>query len=160
MSSAGQSEDTYRARLQAVIASLRYWIPSVADAARVEEMETADFWKMGVLPRVAGACPFELLLRSGDRRLDLAIAGEIYEDLDMLPFEDFQPLVEAISEGRVLQRSWISPVTAAPIDHETVVTFANGKVWRGQRARGPASSEMREAGQVVERHFLPYRRER
>jgi len=160
MSSAGQSEDTYRARLQAVIASLRYWIPSVADAARVEEMETADFWKMGVLPKVAGACPFELLLRSNDRKLDLAIAGEMYEDLDILPFEDFQPLVEAISEGRVVQRTWISPVTAALVDHETMITFASGKIWRGHRAAGPASNEVREAAQVHDRHFLPYRRGR
>lgn len=163
MSSLDLSHDVYRSRLQTVIESLRYWIPSIADAARVEETEAPEYWKMWVSPAVAGACPFELILRS-DRRCDLVIAGEVYEDLAMLAFEDFLPLCEAIAQGRVIQRRWTSPATAALCDVETIVTFANSKTWTGSRAvnsrtSGPISAKVsREAAARHDRHFLAYRR--
>ncbi len=158
MTTADISHDVYRSRLQAVIESLRYWIPSVADAARVEELETPEFWKMIVTPRTAGGCPFELLLRS-DRKFDIIIGGEIYEDLDMMPFEDFLPLVEAISQGRVVQRRWTSITTGALREVETIVTFANGSIWsRSRIEKAVADTIPREAAERNDRHFLPYRR--
>lgn len=158
MTTAEMSHDVYRSRLQTVVESLRYWIPSVADAARFEEMESPEYWKMSVNPRVAGACPIELLLRS-DRRFDIIIGGEIYEDLEMIAFEDFLPLVEAVSQGRVLQRRWVSTATGALREVETIVTFANGKVWSRTRIEKAVADKIpREATQRQDRHFLSYRR--
>ena len=158
MTSADISHDVYRSRLQTVVESLRYWIPSVADAARVEEMESPGYWKMIVTPRVSGACPFELLLRT-DRRFDIMIGGETYEDLEMMPFEEFLPLAEAISQGRVLQRRWVSTATRALREVETLVTFAKGKVWSQSRIEKAVADHVpRDAAERQDRHFLPYRR--
>lgn len=159
MTASDLSDDVFRSRLQTVVAGMRYWIPSVADAARVEETETNEYWKITVTPRVAGACPLEMKLRA-DRRLDIRIGGETFKDLEMMPFEDFLPLADAVSEGRVRQRSWISPATGTVRDVETEVTFANGKVWcksRSGSGRDDANKE-RDTAERRDRHFLPYRR--
>ncbi len=55
-------DDVFRSRLQATIMALRYWAPSIADAARLEDTETSDYWKIIVTPAMASACPFELIL--------------------------------------------------------------------------------------------------
>ena len=57
-------DDVFRARLQATITALQYWAPSIADAARLHESETGDYWKITVMPEVASACPFELTLHA------------------------------------------------------------------------------------------------
>jgi hypothetical protein len=154
---AATSEDVYHARLRAVIESLRYWMPSVADCARVEETEAAGYWKMGVTPRTQGACPFELIMR-GDQRFDLMIGGETFEDLE-IPFEDVMPLVDSISAGRVVQRRWISVATAALRDVETIVTFDNGRTWTGSRSAKPVPGHAHaQSCEKSDRVFLPYRR--
>ena len=158
MTSADISHDVYRSRLQTVVESLRYWIPSVADAARVEELESPDYWRMTVSPHVTGACPFELLLRS-DRRFDIQIGGEIHEDLEMMLFEDFLPLAEAITQGRVVQRRWVSTATGALREVETIVTFVSGNVWSQSRIEKAVADKIpRQAAERRDRHFLPYRR--
>ena len=48
-------DDVFRSRLQSTITALRYWAPSIADAARLEETETSDYWKIIVAPRRAAA---------------------------------------------------------------------------------------------------------
>ena len=50
-------DDVFRSRLQSTITALRYWAPSVADAARLEEAETSDYWKIIVTPAVAERLP-------------------------------------------------------------------------------------------------------
>lgn len=159
MTASDISDDVFRSRLQTAVAGMRYWIPSIADAARVEESETNEYWRITVIPRVSGACPLELKLRV-DRRLDITIGGETFKNIEMMPFEDFVPLADAVSEGRVRQRSWISPVTGTVRDVETMVTFANGKVWSKSRSGSGCdeASEPRDTGERRERHFLPYRR--
>lgn len=148
------SDDVYRSRLAVTIAALRYWVPSVSDAAETEETETSDFWRLAVAPRIAQGCPFELILHS-DQRHDLIIAGEVYEDRLIGTLDLFLPLAEAIAAGTVLQRQWISAVTGRPLSIETLVTLPSGAVWRD--GVGPASAN---GIPLVsrDRHFLPYRR--
>ena len=50
-------DDVFRSRLQTTITALRYWAPSIADAARIEEAETGDYWKIVVAPRLAQRLP-------------------------------------------------------------------------------------------------------
>ena len=155
------SDDTIRSRLQSTIASLRYWVPSIADAARVDETERPGFWQISVAPKIAGACPFELILRT-DRssgRFDCVIGGEVYEDRDLASPDEFLPLVEAIADGRVIQRRWLSTATGVLRKVETIVALANGKTWRQVRAVPTAAADAdTDAVEHRDRHFLPYRR--
>lgn len=151
-------DDAFLARLQATIASLRYWVPTIADTAHVEELDTPESWKLGATPRVPAACPFELLLR-GDQRYDILIAGEAFEDLPITSLDMFVPLVEAIAAGKVIQRIASSAVTGADHWIETVVALGGGDAWRQRRelAALPPGADPRGL-LVTERHFLPYRR--
>jgi hypothetical protein len=148
-------DEMYRSRLRAAIASIRYWTPQIKDVATVEEIETAEYWKLAVIPKVPGACPFELILRT-DRQYGVVIASETYEDLPIASFDDFLPLVEAIAAGHVVQSRWISAATGRPEAIETTITLAPGRDWKnGTGVDRVAASD----GHVRrDQHFLPYRR--
>lgn len=149
------ADDVYRSRLQATIASLKYWVPEIKDVAEVVEETERDFWKVRVDPRVAGACPFELMLRT-DRKHDLIIAGELYEERPTGTLDVFLPLVEALAQGRVIQRRQFAAATIMPLSIDTIVTFADGTVWQAGRALGAAAAPVESI--TRDRHFLPYRR--
>jgi hypothetical protein len=151
-------DDAFLARLQATIASLRYWVPTIADTARVEELDTPDSWKLASTPNASAACPFELLLR-GDQRYDILIAGEAFEDLPIDSLDMFVPLVEAIADGRVVQRAASSAATGTEYWIETAISFRSGEQWCQRRITAPLAPGAEEADLIVtERHFLPYRR--
>jgi hypothetical protein len=151
-------DDVFRSRLQATITALRYWAPSIADAARLEETEAGDYWKLIVTPMVPSACPFELILHA-DQRYDIAIADETYESRPIDSFDWFLPFAEAIAEGNVVQRHWISRLTGLERSVETLVTLPNGGIWcegRGANHRMPTLDD--DGTELRERRFLPYRR--
>jgi hypothetical protein len=151
-------DDVFRARLQTTITALEYWAPSIADAARVEERETGNYWKIAVAPRLAAACPFELILHF-DQRYDLAVAEEAYEGLPIESFDLFLSFVEAVAAGNVVQRHWVSHLTGLERSVETIVTLAGGGIWREARgdARGMPSLDD-DGTELRERRFLPYQR--
>ena len=152
------SDDAYTSQLQSTIESLRYWIPSVADAVRVEEIEAEGFWKIYVNPKTPGACPFELIFRA-DRHFDMVIAGETYEDLELTSFDYFLPLVEAIAEGRIVQRRRVSQATGRTYDIETIVTMRDGRTWsRKLRVAGLPDQAEADGLELQDRHFIAYRR--
>jgi hypothetical protein len=151
-------DDLFRTRLQATITALRYWAPSIADAAHLDQAETSDYWKIAVKPNVASACPFELILHA-DQRYDLAVAGESYESRPIESFELFLPFVQAIADGSVVQRHWLSRLTGLERSVETLVTLANGGIWREVRGgANPMPSLDDDGTELRERRFLPYRR--
>jgi len=151
-------DDVFRSRLQTTITVLRYWAPSIADAARVEEAESGNFWKIAVVPHFSKACPFELILHF-DQRYDIAIAEETYESLPIETFDLFLPFVEAIAEGSVVQRHWISRLTGLERSVETLVTLASGGIWREARGVAQGMPSLEDDGtELRERRFLPYRR--
>jgi len=150
--------DAYLARLQATIASLRYWVPTVADVVRHEEFDSPDYWKLAITPNIATACPLELLLRA-DEHYDISVAGEYYEDLPIHSLDMLVPLVEAIAMGHVVQRVTTSARTGVKQRVETVVTLGNGEIWRQHRELTPPSPHTEPDEMLVTvRHFLPYRR--
>lgn len=152
------SDDVYRSKFNSTVESLRYWVPSISDAARAEEASSPDYWKLSVTPHVEGACPFELLL-SMSQMYDVMIAGEIYEDIPVTSLDLFVPLAEAISEGRVIQRRYVSPMTGTVREVETIVTLADGKVWRkGHLNEAVAAAIAPGSAETIDRAFLPYRR--
>jgi hypothetical protein len=151
-------DDLFRSRLQTTITALKYWAPSIADAARVEETETGSFWKITVAPFLAGACPFELILHF-DQNFDVALADEAYEGLPLESFDLFLPFVEAIAEGRIVQRHWVSRVTGLERAVETLVMLAGGGIWREARGTSSPRPSLDDDGtELHERCFLPYRR--
>jgi hypothetical protein len=151
-------DDVFRARLQTTITALRYWAPSIADAARLKESETGDYWKLAVTPEVPSGCPFELVLY-GDQRYDLHIGGENYDSRPIESFEWFLPMAEAVADGRVVRRHWISRLTGLERAVETLVTLPNGGVWREARGEVHWTPTLDDDGtELRERRFLPYRR--
>jgi len=151
-------DDVFHSQLQTTITSLRYWAPSIADAARVQQDETAQYFKFAVTPFIAAGCPFELILHN-NQKYDLAIAGETYEGRATPSLDLFLPFVEAIADGNIVQHHWISRLTGMQRSTETIVTLANGYVWR--ETRGPvdeAPSLVDDGAELRKRRFLPYRR--
>jgi len=151
-------DDVFRSRLQSTITALRYWAPSIADTAHVEEAETGNYWKIIVAPLLAQACPFELILHF-DQRYDIAIAEETYESLPIESFEIFVPFVEAIADGSVVQRHWNSRLTGLERSVETLITLAGGGIWRESHGEAHLMPPLDDDGtELRERRFLPYRR--
>lgn len=151
-------DDRYRSKLQAAIASLEYWVPSITDCAWIAETNDEAYWRVNVEPHVAGACPFELVMRS-DGYYDLMIASESYEDQPIDNLELFVPLAQAIANGDVTQRIYTSAATRMPLATETIVQLANGAVWQRRRklATGLPSEPPHEA--IARDHvFLPFKR--
>ena len=151
-------DDLFRSRLQTTITALKYWAPSIADAARVEERETGNYWKVVVAPKLAAACPFELILHF-DQHYDLAVGEETYEGLPIESFDIFLPFVEAVADGRVVQRRWVSRLTGLERSVETLVMLAGGGIWRETRGTSTALPSLDDDGtELREKRFLPYRR--
>jgi hypothetical protein len=151
-------DDLFRSQLQTTMTVLKYWAPSIAEAARIDEQETGSFWKLSVTPRLGGSCPFELIFRF-DQRFDLAVADETYENLQIETFDLFLPFAEAIAAGDVVQRRWISRLTGIERSVETIVTMPAGRVWREARGELPTVPSLDDDGtELRERRFLPYLR--
>lgn len=151
-------DDAYRSRLQATITSLRYWVPAVSDAARVEESEADGAWQLSVRPLFKAACPFSLTL-SVDGTYRLCVDGVTYPDRPVNSLDVFLPMAEAISEGRVVHRRWVSPNTGIETQIETIVDLGNGNVWSAVRRLSAADGLADiEDGIRQDQHFLPYRR--
>jgi hypothetical protein len=152
-------DDVFRSRLQSTITGLRYWAPSVADAARLEETETGDYWRIIVAPLVASACPFELILHA-DQRYDVSVADETYENRPIESFEWLVPFANAIADGDVVQRRWVSRLTGIERAVETLVMLGNAGIWREGRGAMPHRMPTLDddGTELRERRFLPYRR--
>lgn len=150
------SDDVFRSRLLATIESLRYFMPSVADVAQHEEHSAQGFWKLSVTPLTPGACPVELILHE-TQRYDVMIAGETYEDREIASLDVFVPLMEAITSGQLIERSWFSLQTGAQVARQTLITLPKGALWEGG-ARPAAFDGSDNNFRSEDRHFLPYRR--
>jgi len=152
------SDDAIRSRLQATIESLRYWVPTISDVAVVKEREQGSSWTLALAPKVDNACPVELTLHPA-QTFDLIVADEEYDGRTASSFDLVLPLIEAVTEARVVQRRWISLATGAERAVETIITLADGSTWRdGRTIEALADAIPREAAERQDRHFLPYRR--
>lgn len=151
-------DDRYRAKLQSVIASLRYWIPSINDVATVVEDDGGEYWQLGVEPHVSGGCPFEIVIRS-DGFHDIIIEGETYEDQPSDNLDLFLALVEGISRGDVRRRLYHSCASGRVVAVETIVELGGGRTWSRRRDLVPFDSHGESDDLVITDHcYLPYRR--
>ena len=143
-------DDVYRHTLQGTIEGLRYWVPSMSDVAHVSEGGGPEYWHLSVAPKTPGGCPFELLLRH-DQHYDMVLAGQSYEFLAVQSLAAFLPLAQAIIDGRVVQRRWLSTQTGVVKGIETLIELPDGRVWREGFGGSDDSASH-------DHHFMPYRR--
>jgi hypothetical protein len=144
-------------RFEATIAALSYWAPSVADVARVEEIETESCWRMKVTPVDPAACPFELTLRH-DGHYCLVIAGEVYDQRPIESFGVFVPMAEAIAAGAVFRRLWFSRLTGLLRGIGTVIEMGQRRTWSAERQLPGLPPTDPEDVIAQDRYFAPYRR--
>lgn len=151
-------QDVFRSRLEAAVASLSYWAPTIKDAARVEMSDEPSAWRMTVTPHLATACALELVIRA-DQLYDITIGGETYTGREIESLERFVPLAEAIADGRVIQRRWVTPSTGAEHSLATIITLADGSLWQGERSNAAIARLIdRDACLTVTHTFPAYHR--
>lgn len=152
-----QSDDVFRNELAGAIDALRACKAEYADCAEMEEVGTADYWRLAVAPRLPGACPMELILHR-DQRYDAQIGEETYEALPVERLDLFAPLFRAVAAGQVVTRTWVTPATGALHSVETIVRLERGTL-TGERLIEPLASLVgREECVARDRHWVPWRR--
>lgn len=152
------ADDTHRLKLQQVIASLKAWTGFVADVAKVEVSEVGQAWRIALQPKVAHACPLEIVLEGSSNRCDLRVASETYEDWPLPSLDMVLPLIEAVVEGRVVTRRTTSAATALPLSVTTLIKLADGRVLETSTDKNDAREATAAAVQISDTHYLPYRR--
>lgn len=153
-----QSEDTYRLKLQQLIASIKAWTGFVADVARVAVVEEASACRVTMQPKAIGACPIEIVLNSHEQKCDLRIAGETYPNCELPSLDLVLPLIEAVAEGRVMTRRTSSAATGLVLSVVTVIRLADGRMIEPVRAEATGNGIGAGAVESREIHYLPYRR--
>src|SRR5262245_53829876 len=145
-------------RVEATVEALRYWVPTIADVARASESQAPGYWRLAMSPDVIGACPFEMTLHD-NQHFDIVLGSEFYEDRALASLELLLPILQSVTEGRIVHRSRIRRATGAERAVETIITLADGSVWRDGRTNEAVAAAIPREG--TERHdhvFLPYRR--
>lgn len=151
------SDDTYRAKLQQTMASLKAWTGFVADVARVEEATVGSAWRIAIFPKAANACPVEIVLRQ-DQRFDISIGEETYEDQVIQSLDMFLPLLEAVADGRVVTRRTASAATGLLHSVATIVDLSDGSQYARVRANPATAGLSTDGTEAIDTHYLPYRR--
>jgi hypothetical protein len=152
------SDVEYRSEIERTVATLEAWSRDYSDVAVIFTSMQDSNWQITCEPHASGACPFTLLLR-GDRRFDLKIAGESYDDKPIDRLDFFVMLIRAIAAGHVERVDVISALTGAVDAIETRVTLEDGWAWIGERRTGLRGARRTDTTQELRSHrFLAYRR--
>ncbi len=157
-SSPALPDDVFRERLAETIAALEAWAAANRDCADIEMSNGIDYWRIRALPRMVGACPFELLFRT-NQTFSLNLASEVYEDRRIDRFDFFVMFVRAVARGDVDRIETLSAQTGAREMIEMRVSLEDGWAWIGERrvsARAQRKLDGTETRKV--RRFLSYRR--
>ena len=152
-------DDTFRARLRAVIGQIKTTLARLASVARLDETETGTYWRISIEPAAANACPFELIVHFEQQLFDIVIGPESYESC---PIDDgalLPAMVEAIVNGDVITRRWRSANTGAPHSVDTIVPLPDGSDWQRSRLEGAVARAIPAASRISEDHrYAPYAR--
>lgn len=151
------SDDVYRSQLSRTFADLVRTSAALADVAEISHAQTGEYVRLSLLPFARGACAVEIMLRA-DQLYDISIGTEFYEDCRIQRLGVFEPLIAAITEGRVIQRRHVSSVTGTERSIETLVTLASGEVWRKGHDYRVASAIPDDRTVFDDRRYVPYRR--
>jgi hypothetical protein len=149
------ADDAYRAALNELARQLNGWAEAFRAHATISIERPDDGLRLLVRPKAAAACGFELVLRP-DRKFDIAIAGETFEDQTIEQTSRFRDLAVAISRGDVVRRVICSARTGRLFSVEVEVAMTTG-MWTASHRLGDCTTD-----DVVHhtRYFLPYREKR
>lgn len=153
-----QPQDTYRHRLQQLAASIKAWSGFVADVARVEIDEKDSALRMSLTPVAAGACPIEILLDGAEPRCNLRVGGYEVRDWHIPTLDLVLPMIEAVTEGRVLARRTASATTGLPLAISTRIVLADRRVLTLPSFGDEAGLGSDRPVEGRDRHYLPYRK--
>ena len=148
--------DSFRKQLNHIITALEAWAKEMRPWADIEIDPINGAWRMSATPHVSTACPFEIVLRS-DRKYDIRIGNEIYEDRPLDALTDIPQLVRGIANGRVVTRRWESWKTGLVYRIETVVDMpgSEGRFVR-ENPDAPAVDDIELEASIEA--YAPYRR--
>jgi len=151
------SDDSFRRRLQHVIAALEVWAAEMEPFATIEHGFIDDAWRISAVPRVETACPFEIILRP-DQKFDIRVDDEIYEDQPLDALTDIPQIVRSIANGGILIRRWTGQATGLVYNVETVIDLPGTNEGRFERPN-PDAPPLEDVELEAELEtFVPYRR--
>jgi hypothetical protein len=152
------SDDVFRDNLERTLVDLESWANSMRDCAAIDIAASPRYWRLSATPLVAGACPFDLMLKS-DQTFSLRLAGEVHENNPIERFDLFLKLAAAIAAGRVGKIETFNADTGALLAIESRVELSPGWDWIGERRIAPRARFAIEPPEECRTHrFLPYRR--
>lgn len=151
------SDDQFKLERERAIRQLTEWAEAQRDVAHVVIERSDGIWRLGIEPHAPGACAFELAIRD-DQRFDLLVADQLHEDLPIETFRLFGGLAQAISDGCVLVRRYVTPLTGTEAGSRVLVEIKDGGgTWCGPKL-GPTDPRHSESDLIAEdSHFVPYR---
>jgi hypothetical protein len=151
-------DDVYRDCLEKTLVDLEAWAENTRDSADIAISASDRYWRMAVAPVFQGACPFELLINSG-QTFDLSLDGEVYENRPIERIDLFLNLAEAIAAGHVERIETRNALTGILIEIAMRVELATGCDWTGSRQVQKRFIRRLEASEQRRTHrYLPYRR--
>ena len=149
--------DVFERQYDQAILALQASMSRLAPFALIDSEATRDFWRGRVHPFAVNACPFEIILHRR-QRYDITIGPETYEERTISSVAIFAPLLEAVAGANLIVRRWKSAMSGAAVAVETLVTLADGSLWRDRRdtilgTLGSETTLVRD-----DQHFVPYKR--
>jgi len=146
-------DDVFRDRLEQTLVEVEKSIANMRNCAAVDVSASPRYWSVVVLPFLAAACPFELIIKA-DQKFSLKLAGEAFENRPVESFELFPHLVRAVEAGHVEKISKFDAMTETLVAIEMRVELERGWDWLGERRIRPTTP----AEEWRTHRYLAYRR--
>ncbi len=152
-----QPQDVYNRGYDATTAGLDRWVGTLGDVAHVEREQTSSYWRVRIRPRHSNTCPAELMLSRG-QTFDLDVGSEAIVAQPAHDLALFQPLLEAIAHGQVVNRIWSAQATGAELAREMIVRLPDGRAWSTRRLVSAGTAETDLGALATDRAYVAYRR--
>lgn len=153
-----QPQDVYNRAFDATTAAMDRWIETIKDVAHVEREQTNNYWRLRVRPFEPNSCAAELML-SRSQTFDLEIATEGLSSQPVTDLSLFQPLLQAIAEGRAVKRNWSASATGVELMREIIVRLTDGREWTMRRMVSAGTAATETSALANDRVFVAYRRD-
>ena len=151
------ADDAFQRRLRDIAARFHDWSLPLVNHADFAVDDTDGYWRFAGTPRLATACPFEILIHPSNL-VDYFICDQVYEERNLEPLERMLSLVKAIASGKIITRFWHSMNTAAVSRIDTIITLDDDTIWQDSNKTGPMTAPPVIRAQYRDRHYMPYKR--
>ena len=153
--------DAFHRQMRDVAAQFYSWARAFEEDGEFLAEDTAGYWRLAACPKLANACAFEFVVHPGGK-IDYFIGGESYEERQLARTDSLLPLIEAIAGACVIMRRTRSANSNLLLSSETIVTMADGRIWRDGHDNPVARSlpaAFAAARPIIhdDHYFAPYR---